>query len=162
MDKKDIQRLYKYNDWANQRTIDAVKGLSDEQLYQKIGGSYESLFKTLAHILMAEWLWNERIRGKSPTDIFYGEVYETLPALLEKWGQITAELREFMDGLSDDDLKKVVNYAFLSGESASRPLWHILQHVVNHGSYHRGQIATLVRQLGGKPVSTDMIFFEME
>jgi uncharacterized damage-inducible protein DinB len=77
----------------------------------------------------------------------------------QAWKGIEAELLAFVDGLSDEDVGRIIPHKNSAGVEFRMPLWQLLQHVVNHGTYHRGQITTLVRQAGGKPVGTDLVTF---
>ena len=72
-------------------------------------------------------------------------------------------MREFFDALDGDGIKRVIEYKSLAGQPAASILWHMLQHVVNHASYHRGQVTTLLRQVGAAPPkSMDLIAFYRE
>lgn len=116
---------------------------------------------TLAHIMFAEWLWLERWHGRSPSGPPPGE-FPDLASIRAHWQKIEADLRSFVERLSAADLERVVEYKNTKGHAFSNPMWQMLQHLVNHGTYHRGQITTLLRQLGATPVATDMIAFYRE
>jgi uncharacterized damage-inducible protein DinB len=69
-------------------------------------------------------------------------------------------MRAFIDGLGEDGITRVIEYKLLSGQPGQSPFWHMLQHVVNHASYHRGQVTTMLRQLGAPPPKPmDLIAF---
>ena len=69
-------------------------------------------------------------------------------------------MRSFVDGLGDEGLARVIEYKALSGQPGASPIWQMLQHVVNHASYHRGQVTTMLRQIGAEPPkSMDMIAY---
>jgi uncharacterized damage-inducible protein DinB len=72
-------------------------------------------------------------------------------------------VRAILAELGEDGVSRVMPYALLSGVSSASPFWHMLQHVVNHASYHRGQVTTMLRQLGAAPAkSCDLITFYRE
>ena len=86
--------------------------------------------------------------------------FADLAALRTAWTDHETKMRAFVDGLSDQDASRVIEYKLLSGDAGASPIWQMVQHVVNHASYHRGQITTLLRQLGLKPAkSMDMIAY---
>jgi uncharacterized damage-inducible protein DinB len=159
MDVRPFQHLFEYNRWANRRTREAVACVSPEQFQRQAGGSYGSLRNTLAHLIASEWVWLRRWQGTSPTASPFSEEPLTLGNLGSKWQPIELETRAFIDSLTPENLEQSVAYSTTRGQPFSEPLWQQLQHLVNHSSYHRGQIVTLLRQLGAEPVGTDLIAF---
>ncbi|MHB8412030.1 MAG: DinB family protein [Candidatus Acidiferrales bacterium] len=157
----DVQLLYDYNSWANRRALNACAPLSSEQLTRKLGSSYPSLRDTLTHIMFVEWLWLERWNGRSPTGPPPGD-FPDLASIRAQWQKIESDLVKFIRALPAADLDRVVTYCNTKGNSFSDRMWQMLQHLVNHGTYHRGQITTLLRQLGATPVATDLIAFYRE
>ena len=162
MRKEDIQRLYDYNSWANARILTACTALTDEQFTRNLGSSFPSVRDTLVHILGAEWIWCERWHGRSHPDLPPGLEFPNLAAVRERWSEVQRNLAEFVASLRDEDLTRELSYQNTKGEAFTHPLWPALQHVVNHSTYHRGQVTTMLRQLGAKPVSTDLIAFYRE
>ena len=77
--------------------------------------------------------------------------FATVDLLRTRWLEVEHEQAEFVAGLSEESLRTVIEYVNTKGESFAYPLWQMLQHVVNHASYHRGQVTTLLRQLGAAP-----------
>src|SRR5205085_6518900 len=82
-----------------------------------------------------------------------------LDALRAKWAEVEREQTEFVEGVSEAALAQALAYVNTHGETWRYPLWQMMQHVVNHSSYHRGQVATLLRQLGAEPTPTDLLVF---
>ena len=162
MNAEDFRLLYAYNSWANYRTLEACAALSHEQFTRDLGSSFRSVRDTLAHISGVEWLWLERWRGRSHNTIPPGSDFPDFEALRRRWLEIEHYLMGYVSSLSDGDIQRVVEHTTTSGVPQSAPLWQMLQHLVNHGTYHRGQVAAMVRQLGSKPISTDLIFFYRE
>jgi uncharacterized damage-inducible protein DinB len=78
-------------------------------------------------------------------------------AITERWSAVEAELRAFVDGLSDVEMERPITYANLRGETWTYPLWPALLHVLNHQSYHRGQVTTQLRLLGVAAPSVDFL-----
>jgi uncharacterized damage-inducible protein DinB len=114
---------------------------------------------TLVHILGAEWVWLERWHGRSPSALPSVAELNTLGAVAERMEALDRDLQTYVVGLTPQDLAKVIEYKTFAGAASAEPHWQMLQHLVNHGSYHRGQITTMLRQLGAKPVATDLIAF---
>ena len=110
----------------------------------------------------AEWIWLERWRGNSPRSLPFSLDFPDVEAIRTRWLDVEREQREFLDALDPARLAEVISYVNLKGETFAYPLRRMLQHVVNHSSYHRGQIATLLRQLGATPLSTDLLLYDDE
>jgi uncharacterized damage-inducible protein DinB len=162
VDTNDFRLLYDYNTWANHRTVDCCVGLTTEQFTRDLGSSFHSVRDTLAHIYGAEWLWLERWHGRIPNALPSAADFPDLASLRERWTKLESNLHTFISSLTSSELERVIKYRNTEGVPFEGPLWPMLQHVVNHGSYHRGQIATLLRQLGSKAISTDLIAFHRE
>jgi uncharacterized damage-inducible protein DinB len=154
--------LFDYDAWANRRALDASAALSPGQFTQDLGSSFPSVRDTLAHIMGAEWLWLERFRGRPPASLPSGDQFADLASLRARWTQVEHELLSYVDALSAADLQRSFDYRDLKGNPHTNLLWQTLQHLANHGTYHRGQVTTMLRQLGVKPVGTDLIGFYRE
>jgi uncharacterized damage-inducible protein DinB len=162
MSPDEIRQLFDYNTWANQRSLDAAAALTAEDFTKPLGSSFSSVRDTLAHIWGAEWLWLERFQGVSPASLPEVGQFHDLPSLRSRWDQDQQRLHKFVIALTQDDLNRVHEYRTLSFGAYKNPLWQSMQHMVNHGTYHRGQIATMLRQLNAKPLSSDLIHFYRE
>ena len=162
MTPEEMKVLYDYNAWANRREMEAASALTTEQFTKPLGSSFSSVRDTLAHILGAEWVWLERFQGRSPSSLPDGSQYADLATLRAAWLEHEARLLKFVAGLKQDDLNRVMEYKTLKFGTYSNPLWQSMQHVVNHGTYHRGQITTMLRQLGAQPMLTDLMHFYRE
>jgi len=162
MDAKDFQTLYAYNSWANRRTTESCAALDSEKFTRNLGSSFGSVRDTLVHILGAEWVWLERWRGRNPTAFADPAECRDLESVRQRWAEIEAGLRDFVSGLSAEKVEGVFAYKTMAGVPYQQPLGECMQHLANHSTYHRGQIATMLRQLGAKPVSTDLIAFYRE
>lgn len=157
MTPEHVRLLYEYNAWANQRVLEACGALSDEQFTRDLGSSFRSVRDTLVHIFGAEWIWLERWHGRSPTALPPATEFSTLGGIRVRWAEVERDLMDFVAGLSVADLDRVIEYRNTRGNRFAYPLRSMLQHLVNHGTYHRGQVATLLRQLGAQPRPTDLL-----
>jgi uncharacterized damage-inducible protein DinB len=157
-----VRQLFAYDAWANRRSLGACAALTPEQFTQNLGSSFSSVRDTLAHIVGAQFVWLERFRGRVPPGLLPAADFPDLASLTARSSEIEQGLTDYVNGLSAEDLAAKFEYRDLKGNSHSNVRWQTLQHLANHGTYHRGQIATLLRQLGVKPVSTDLIAFYRE
>lgn len=154
-----VRMLYEYNRWANHRVLDCVESVGPENVTRDLKSSFPSILDTLIHILSSEWVWLSRWKGVSPTGFPDAARLADVAAIRSRWSGVEGELATFVSGLSDEQIRTDISYRNTRGESFIQPLADQLCHVVNHSSYHRGQIATMLRQVGEVPVSTDMIVF---
>ena len=162
MSPEDIRFLYDYNTWANRGSLDSAAALTVEQFIKALGSSFSSVRDTLAHIWGCEWLWLERFQGRSPASLPDAGEFHEISTLRTRWQEDEARLNEFVARVTQKDLDNVHEYRTLNFGQYTNPLWLSMQHLVNHGTYHRGQITTMVRQLGAKPLPTDVIHFYRE
>lgn len=152
-----LRELFDYNYWARDRQLEACAALTQEQFERPLRSSFSSLRDTWAHLVGAEWVWLERWRGRSPRSIPAAEEFPTLGAVAERWREVERGVREFLAGQKEDALARPFTYTNLKGEAWTYPLWRTLFHVVNHQTYHRGQVTTLLRQLGARAAAVDFL-----
>jgi uncharacterized damage-inducible protein DinB len=141
-----IQRLFRYDDWANREIVDALKGLPTPP---------PRSLKILSHILAAERLWLERMRSEKQT-------YPVWPGFtIEQCQQEVEQLQHLwtahLFSMPEKDLHRFSSYKNTKGETWASQNLDILMHVVLHSAYHRGQIATDMRAAGLSPAYTDFI-----
>ena len=159
MDLERIRALYDFNRWANGRVLEAAEKLTPEQFTKDLRNSFPSVRDTLVHIMGAEWIWLERWKGNSPKALLGATEFPTVLSIKKRWEEIERDQMKFITAVTDESLKKVVGYTNLKGDPYRYPMWQMLQHLVNHSTYHRGQITTMLRQLGAKPLATDLLVF---
>lgn len=162
MSPEEIRQLYDYNSWANQRSVGAAEKLSNEQFTRPMGSSFSSVRDTLAHIYGAEWIWLERFQGRSPSALPNVNQFHDAQILRETWLELEQRLLSFVAGLTRSDLDRQMEYKTLRFGVYTNPMWQSMLHLVNHGTYHRGQVTTLLRQLGAQPVLLDLMHFYRE
>ena len=163
MNLQEVQTLVDYHYWARDRVLDAVERLTPEQLHADLGGSFPSVRDTLAHMYGAEAVWYARWQGESPPSLPDPAPYADVASLRRAWVDLERKLRPWVERLGDAGVARPVEYRGFNGQLQAQPFSHMLQHLVNHGSYHRGQITTLTRQLKvAPPPSTDLIAFYRE
>jgi uncharacterized damage-inducible protein DinB len=162
MTPHELHLLFTYNDWANKRAIQAASALAPEQFTKPLGNSFSSVRDTLAHLYGAETIWLQRFQGGSPSAFPDLTQINDIASLEAKWNPVAANLLNFVTNLTQQDIDRVIEYKTINFGVYSNPMWQSLQHVANHGTYHRGQVTTMLRQLGAQPVLTDLMHFYRE
>jgi uncharacterized damage-inducible protein DinB len=160
MDLPDLRALLDYHYWARDRALDAVAALAPEQFTRDLGSSFRSVRDTLGHLYGAELAWYERWQGRSPEALTPPDRFPDLVTLRTAWTELETKMRALLEELGEQGIHRVFEYTLFGGRPGSSIFWQNVQHVVNHGSYHRGQITTMLRQLGAPPpLSMDLIAF---
>jgi uncharacterized damage-inducible protein DinB len=159
----DLRTLLDYHYWARDRVLAAAANLTPEQWTRDLGSSFPSVRDTLVHVFSSEWVWYSRWHGHSPSVHLSSQEFPDVEVLRRRWREQEVNVRRFVDDLGDSGVNRVLQYRALSGQPASSPFWQMIQHLVNHASYHRGQVTALIRQLGGRaPENLDLITFYRE
>ncbi|PYS40559.1 MAG: damage-inducible protein DinB [Acidobacteria bacterium] len=159
MNKGDIQQLYQYNKWANGIILNSVAPLRTEELTRHLGGSFPSLRDTLVHIMSAEWIWLRRWKGVSPRAMLEAAEFADIDAVRARWSEIETEQMAFVQEVTNESLHEIITYTNTRNQTWRYPLGQMMQHLVNHSTYHRGQITNFLRQLGAQPVATDFLIY---
>jgi uncharacterized damage-inducible protein DinB len=169
MTNDDIQLLFEYDRWANHRVLQAASTLSAEEFTRDLGGSIRSVRDALVHIIGGEWGWLTYWKQPSPgsasvTDLwtqhdalFNLDAFPDLTAVQLKWAEVERDQVEFVNRLTNESLVRM-----LPVRTTAISLAHLMQHLANHSTYHRGQVALMMRQLGAPPPATDFHLFLME
>jgi uncharacterized damage-inducible protein DinB len=152
-----MNELFNHNYWARDCQLQACAALSEEQFQRSLGSSFASVRDTLVHMVGAERIWLARWRGRAPQFMPSPLEFPTLSAVSETWCTVEREMREYLATLGDQTLEQPLTYVSQNGDSFTNELWRLMLHVVNHQGYHRGQVATLLRQLGLQPPGVDFL-----
>ena len=155
----EFLELFAYNAWANRIIFDAAGQLPDEQYFRDLKSSYGGVHGTLAHIVWAEHLWLNRWLVRPNPAVPQGKDLRTLGEARARWEEIEAERGRLLAKVTDAGLDETRVVKPSSGGEYTHTFRQMFRHVINHSSYHRGQIVTFLRQLGAKPPSTDLILF---
>lgn len=159
--KELLLQYAQYNQWANKKLIDVLLKAKAEQLEQIIVSSFPSLKDTVYHMWSAEYVWLQRLElAEQPIwmeDHFEGSFADACAA----WQKTSQALIDFVSRQYDDRaFAHVLQYYNRQKQSFKTPVSGVLQHIFNHGAYHRGQLVTMLRQAGIKKIpGTDMILF---
>ena len=157
--KKLLLSYAEYNLWANEQLTVVLNNIDKPLHFETVISSFPNLFATLEHIWQAEYVWKLRILNQGPSVKPSFPTKET-KALVETLLQVNKEWIEFVHTISDEKLEEIVNYNNWQGTPFSTPVWQIIHHVFNHSTFHRGQLITMLRQLGVTTLpSTDYITY---
>ena len=160
--RDELRRLFAYDEWANARFLRVLETLDDEALGREIESSFPSVLATFAHLVSSEWVWLERWRRHSPSSFPAWMTEPELDDLRTRLASVEEERRAWLESRSEEDLQRPLDYRNLAGEAFTNRLADLCRHVVNHSSYHRGQLTTLLRQVGAEPPSTDYVRYLRE
>jgi len=163
MSAAEIRTLLDYHYWARDRLLEAVEALDAATFTAPRESSFSSIRDTLAHTCLAELVWYSRWQGRPPSSFPALDQFADAASLRTAWRELEEQVRAFIEPMSDADMTRVVHYRMFSGAEAASPIGQMVQHLVNHASYHRGQVTTMLRQAGAKPAkSMDLITFYRE
>jgi len=162
MTVKDLERRYDYGYWASRKLFPVISKLTPEQFTQNVAGSYGSIRNTLVHTMSAEWGWIARCGGPARGPMLKGDDYPTFASVTDQWAIVEGYAREFLGGLKDEDLDRVVEFDLGPVGAGAVPVGELLEHAANHGAHHRGQVALLLRALGHAPGNVDLLFYDIE
>ena len=154
IDSSLLKTQLDYTYWASDRLLDAARPLPDEDLARDLGSSFGGVLGTLVHIFQADRIWLSRVAGSPRFTLGDPSEQWTIDSLQSAWVDVHLGWIDWAGSI--DDVERHLEYVNLSGQTIRLPLWQVVFHVVNHGSYHRGQVTTMLRQLGSTPVSTDL------
>jgi uncharacterized damage-inducible protein DinB len=157
-----VRGLYDYHWWANRRLFDHARGLGAEAAAREVGRtfSFPTLTRMFGHLYGADWIWLSRWKGVSPTTL-PGAEFATLAAVREPWDELEKEQRAFLGALGAGDLGRLVEWRSTEGKAFRLPLWTLLQHVPNHATHHRSEIATMITMLSGSPPDTGIAAYRL-
>jgi len=155
-----LEKHLAYNEWANTKVADVLRAVEDQIFFQDNKSSFQSIAKTVLHIWDAQHIWLQRMQGNSlttwPSAKFKGSKDDSLNGLIRSSG----DLSEFMLSKKKTYLATVYPYKNIKGEPFEGTYEDTLFHVVNHSTYHRGQIITMLRESGSTLLpSTDLIHY---
>lgn len=158
MTTDDLLRLYAYSRWATQRLLRAAAQLEQPALDTPLGTSFGTLRGTISHLYGVERMWLDRWNGGNPGAPQTLEI-EPVEVTEQRWTAVWNGQEAFVRKQGPAELSGAFAYRRQNGSPASVGMEDMLIHVANHATYHRGQIAAGLRQVGGTPVATDYLLF---
>jgi uncharacterized damage-inducible protein DinB len=152
-----VREMLLYMLWADRLMLKAVREVSPEDLARDAGVSFGSLLGTMVHMLGSQRLWLSRFSGHPIERRPELADFPDLPSWIQGWEETASAIEAFLAALTPEQLAAEITWVDTEGPVYTRPLWQPVVHMVNHNTYHRGQVVSLLRQLGYEPPKTDMI-----
>jgi uncharacterized damage-inducible protein DinB len=146
--KEYFLKLYRYNAWSNDRVMN---GLSRQKV------SHEKILTLMGHVVAAQFIWLHRIKGLPPPALKLWDAYK-LADLVKLAADAGTQWIEFVE--STDNFNRELSYNNYVGDPYVNNVESIMIHLVNHSTYHRGQVAMLLRENGLEPINTDFITYD--
>jgi uncharacterized damage-inducible protein DinB len=162
MTLQEIKMLNAYNAWATNKIFQAVEALPAEETVRDMKSSHKSIHGTLTHLVGAEKMWLSRMLGTPDKSMIRPPDVPTIPDVRGTWEQTGLATAKFLGAMTDRKLQETFTMSTSTGERFTHTFAQALQHVVDHSTYHRGQVITLMRQMGYTPPNTGMISFFRE
>jgi uncharacterized damage-inducible protein DinB len=159
MTTDEALELFAYNAWANRKIFEAAAGLPEEQYSRDLKSSHGGIHGTLAHIVWAEQLWLHRWLSRPNPAVPQGKDLRGLDAVRARWEEVEAERGAFLRGLTAARLEETRAVKPSTGGEYLHTLAQMIRHAVDHSTYHRGQVVTMLRQVGAVPPNTGLIVF---
>ena len=162
MFQDDLSALYAYNRWADDRVLEAARKLSPEQYAQEPLPGWTSVRATVVHVADASLIWARRIAGEPVAARAKESDFPPLDDAAGLFDRAHDAYDRLLPTLTPERLAAVWSYRNFEGKELRLPLWTVLRHVVNHATYHRGQVASKLKRLGVEPPSTDLVVWAIE
>jgi uncharacterized damage-inducible protein DinB len=150
----------KHNLWASLQYTQALKTNGTEILEKEIISSFTSIMKTIVHIHAAQNIWYARLNGEKGSFPNY-ESFSNSEEIFESWISSSKALLQFIENVTEEDLDSIKKFILLNGDSMENEVKDMFLHCINHSNFHRGQLVTMMRQLGFTTIpATDYIKFK--
>lgn len=160
MNVADLGLLIDYNQWANSRILQPALRLTPKQLNAPHKLSHGSAFQGLLHLVDVEWSWRHACQvGQFPTEILSEKQLPDLKVLRRFWLDEMRQMSTYVRSLSDSQVNAPIRYSWARARPREKTLWHVLAHVVNHGTQHRAELGWYLAQCGQAPGDLDFILF---
>src|SRR5512140_1037916 len=162
MTRDDILDLFAYDSWANARVASTILELPQEQFTRGFGGSHPTVRDAFAHVVGTGWVWMERWEGRNPSSPPEWMASTDAALLAKQLRDVELRRESFLVSLSDGDLARRFAFKYLDGRAGEHSLRDLFVHVVNHSTFHRGQIVSMLRQAGTPAAPTDFVVYRAE
>ena len=149
--KDYFKELLEYSHFYN---LEIIKKFNDGDLHFMVP---DRAIELLSHVLNAQKIWNERLMGNSDNvEVWKSHEAEGLENIENQNFETTLQI------LEEEDLERIVSFRNTKGESYQNSVKDIIFHIVNHSTYHRGQIATEFRNQGIDPIVSDFVYYKLD
>jgi len=155
--EQNLRLMARYNLWANTQFYDRMNNLDRALWDEEVKSSFSTLRRTVGHIYDAEKVWLNRLGG---TDLMHFPSTSLKLFEMDLLLEISQACVDYVEGINEQEMNSACTYQTSGIETTSRPVWHILTHIFNHSTYHRGQLVTMLRELGITDIpATDVIYY---
>lgn len=153
--KEHLIQLFEYVRWCDLRQLDAARSVPHANYLKDFGFSFRTVHDTLIHMLGAQVIWLARWEppppGEPPVKFPDRSDFTDLESVRVRWGGVHAQFGDFLHRQSNHSLIRKVEWTTQDGRFVSLPLGHLVQHTLDHATYHRGQLNSLIKLAGGTP-----------
>ncbi len=158
--KKILLSYARYHSWANQQLFQLIRTLPVSSLHQPIVNSFPSVAATIHHMWSAEFIWWQRIKLTEPVLLLEEALMHDPVQMIDTYAQLSQQIEQWVNNATEAALQHEFIYRNSKKVQFKQPVHEVLMHLFNHQTYHRGQLVTLLRQLGvDKIPATDYIVF---
>lgn len=149
MNRNYLIQIADFNNWADNKVMDWLQQINDEQWIQVIVSSFSSLRQTAIHIVSAEKYWVEHWEQTPEPTFLSAQFKGTKEELIKIWSKSSVDLKTVVNGFPEENYSQAISFKYPgNGRTGQMPFWQTVVHVINHSTYHRGQLVTLLRQTG--------------
>lgn len=161
IDSHFVRYHFAYSRHASEKFLVAAATLTEDEIKRDLGGSFGGVLGTLTHIYQADQVWLHRVRGRAQAGLGGADEIQSLAELQSKWKEVFDGIEDWAAEEHDPEAVVCFRSAVLKRDCQAK-LWQVILHLVNHGTYHRGQVTSMLRQLGHPAPSNDFIFYCMD
>jgi uncharacterized damage-inducible protein DinB len=147
MTKQYVNELAEYNCWANTQICTWLQAISETQWNKTVVSSFNNIAETCLHMASAEHAWTLRIESK-PQEWLAANFKSNKEVFINLWSNISTQLKKVVTQFDESKLNDILYFTRLNGDKNSLAFYKVFAHVFNHSTYHRGQIITMLRQVG--------------
>ena len=160
-DKKYLLSLLDFSVWANEEFFKAIRELPADEVTMQRESFMNSIRNSVNHLLVIDNVWMSHMKRESHSfEHLQTILHENLDDLWAAKKEMNQKIRDYVSGLSEDELEEVIDYELIGGNKGSLPRYMIITHLAMHGSYHRGVIADMFGQIPVPPVGQDIPVWE--
>lgn len=167
MKKHQARQMYDYHVWANKRLFERLKELPGDSYDREVQSVFPSIADTIVHIYMTDTIWLGVLQGKGMPEIQASMIQaqenvkdKRLTTMEMLFDELSNKYEDFFN--NERDLDKDVSPEHPKFGRLETNIGELVHHVVNHGTYHRGNITAMIRQQGFASVPTDYVFYLYE
>jgi uncharacterized damage-inducible protein DinB len=154
MTKQNFIELADYHVWANGMVCNWIDHISDGQWIQPVVSSFPSIHETVLHVAAAENIWVQRLKKYTEFENLTKSFKGSKDELIKKWKELSQGFREFIENFPEESFSEKLAFKNILGVPHNQPYWQLFMHIINHSTYHRGQLVTMLRQVGYTDISS--------